>query len=126
MRSATRRVERMNHHRRKHRTPRIRPRWERWADLISATGLGIISGPFPGDADGEVPLSTVDEEELRWTQSRLGVLVDGVLGPQSWAAVAADNDAVRAMDPSPQRRPGMAGALSLGPPRPTRPSAVHG
>ena len=81
-------VDRM---RKYNRRGRRRNRLESWGVLIQATGPGIIWGPFPGGPGEAVPLRAEQAEQLRWEQARLGITVDGILGVQTWGALAQDN-----------------------------------
>lgn len=55
--------------------------------------LGWVHGPYPmADPSMPVPLKRREREVLRDFQGCEGITVDGVMGPQSWNAVAAATD----------------------------------
>lgn len=54
--------------------------------------LDLITGDWPIGPRQSIILGTFGREELRDRQRAAGILVDGVLGPQSWTALAAANE----------------------------------
>jgi hypothetical protein len=61
--------------------------------------LGWVSGPYPMDDPGTpVPIVVAERPWVETHQRLFGITVDGVLGPQTWDAIASYNDGWAAAD----------------------------
>ena len=59
------------------------------AHVLEFPTLGWVRGPYPVDAHDTVPLRPFEVVALRQRQRDAGIMVDGILGPQSWVAIAS-------------------------------------